>query len=262
LTLVSPYAFSQTAKVEIRTDFRKYFDAQKVDGCVVVYDLKNDRTALYNPKECNRGTVPASTFKICNSLIGLETGVLTDENHLIKWDGVKRRVDEWNQDQTLATAFQRSAFWYYQEVARRVGGQRMYDWLQKADYGNKDTTGGIGQFWLEGGLRITPVQQIDFLKRLYLNKLPFSQRSMDIVKKIMLAKQDKSYTLYAKTGWGFEGTAMVGWYVGYVETQSPNVYFFATRITSPDREHPTFGEARKKITYEVLRGLKIVDIAI
>jgi beta-lactamase class D len=214
---------------ESREEFKKYFDAFKVDGSFTMYDLKNDSFVFYNPAQFKQPFLPASTFKICNALIGLETGVIRDENFVIPWDGVVRQVVAWNKDQDLITAFRNSTVPYYQELARRVGGKRMKYWLNRAKYGNADTSGGLDKFWLSGGLRITPEQQIDFLRRLYKNELPFSARSIDIVKRIMIAKDTVGYTLRAKTGLTDQDGKSIGWYVGDLETGA-GVYFFATCI--------------------------------
>lgn len=251
-------ACKQKQKTEIRNDLKKYYDQFDVDGAFVLYDPQHDTYMLYNPEQCSQAFSPASTFKICNSLIGLETGVIQDENFVIPWDSVMRQNPNWNADQDLKTAFKNSTVWYYQELARRVGGQQMKYWLNKANYGNADTTGGIDKFWLTGGLRISPQQQIDFLKRLHDNQLPFSQRSVDIVKQIMLAKDTLGYTVRAKTGWGTEAGNDLGWYVGYVET--PNkVYYFANCIQSSDPGNTDFARARVEIVYLILDELGITN---
>ncbi|MEO8167857.1 MAG: class D beta-lactamase [bacterium] len=241
---------------EIHKEFQKYFDKENVQGSFSFYDLKKNKFIISNEKQFTQEFTPASTFKICNSLIGLETGVITDEDFVIKWDGVKRRRAEWNSDQDLKTAYKRSTVPYYQELARRVGGKRMKMWLDKANYGNRDTSGGIDKFWLDGGLRITPQQQLDFLKRLSTNQLPFSRRSVDIVKKIMIEEQTPEYILRTKTGWGKQDGKDIGWYVGYVEEKG-NAYFFATCIQTV-RAQDDFAGKRKKIARAILSDLRIL----
>jgi beta-lactamase class D len=248
----------QNQTTETRVDFKKFYDQYKVDGSFVLFDQANDKYIFYNQSQFKHPFTPASTFKICNSLIGLETGVIKDENFVISWDSVTRQITAWNQDQDLKTAFKNSTVWYYQELARRVGGERMKYWLDKSNYGNADTSGGIDKFWLTGGLRITPEQQIDFLKRLHDNKLPFSQRSMDIVKKIMIAKDTLNYIVRAKTGWGDQDNQNIGWYVGYVET-SNNVYYFANCIQSSSDDNQDFAKARIEILYQILTEMKILN---
>lgn len=243
-------------KAEVRDDFKKFFDSFNVEGSFALFDLKNDSYAFCNEAQYKQPFIPASTFKICSSLIGLETGVIKDENFVIKWDGVVRPVVAWNKDQDLKTAFKNSTVPYYQELARRVGGKRMKYWLDKAKYGNADTSGGIDRFWLSGGLRITPEQQIKFLVRLYKNELPFSTKSIDIVKRIMIAQDTVGYVLRAKTGWSEQDETSIGWYVGYLETGA-GTYFFATCVQSSDKDNPDSARSRKEITTEILKSLKL-----
>ena len=209
------------------------FEDLGIDGSIVIYDLNGDRTYEHNPERNATPFLPASTFKILNSLIALETGVIANDLAILTWDGVERSIPTWNRDLNLRTAFSVSAVWFYQVLARRIGHEQMQEWVQAADYGNQ-TIGdedAIDTFWLTGDLRITPQQQIQFLQRLYRNELPFSEGAIATVKDIMIVEQTPDYTIRAKTGWALQ--EQVGWYVGYVE-QDENVYFFATNITIRD----------------------------
>ncbi len=239
-----------------RDDLGKFYERYDVKGSFVLFDRNKQQYTFYNEPQTQQAFIPASTFKICNSIIGLETGVIADENFVIQWDSIERSNANWNKSQDMKTAFKNSTVWYYQSLARQVGGKRMKYWLDKLNYGNADTTGGIDQFWLSGGLRITPQQQIDFLKRLCNNELPVSQRTMDLVKKIMIAEQTSAYTLSGKTGWSQSGTTDIGWYVGFVETMD-NVYYFANCVQSDDMENKDFGKARTEIVFEILNALEI-----
>lgn len=244
----------QKQSVELRNDFKKYYDQYNVEGSFVLYDQNKDKFTFYNQQQFKNEFPPSSTFKICNSLIGIETGVIKDENFIIPWDSTVYWNSKWNTDQSLKSAYKNSTVWYYQELARRVGGERMNHWLKKANYGNADTSGGIDLFWLKGGLRVSPEQQIDFLKRLHDNKLPFSKRTVDIVKSIMIAKDTLDYVIRAKTGWADEEKRIVGWYVGYVE-KNGNVYYFSNCIQSSNLVHKDFAKARIDITYNILSEL-------
>jgi beta-lactamase class D len=234
-------------------ELSSYFKEYNVIGSFILYELNRDQYIRYNPERCRQEFLPASTFKILNSLIALETGVIKDENHTLKWDGTKRAVPAWNQDHNLKTAFQNSAVWYYQEIARQVGEARMKEYVTKAQYGNMDIAGGIDNFWLEGKLRITPEQQIDFLKKLYHGRLPFSERAMSLVKAIMLLEETPKYKLRGKTGWADS----IGWLVGYLE-QGDNVYFYATNIESENPDN-NFGKARYEITKNILRKMNLLE---
>ncbi len=233
-----------------RPQFGKYFQKEGVKGTFLLYDIKQNGYLVYNSQRAKSPFVPASTFKIFNSLVALETGVVRDENEVIKWDGVKRDFPQWNKDQTMRTAIKDSVVWFYQELARRIGQQRMQRYINIANYGNRDISGGIDHFWLDGGLRITPKEQIDFLVKLQQNKLPFSQRSIKIVKDIIINEKTSDYVLRGKTGW----EKQVGWYVGYLERGS-DVYFFATNM---DIANPEDAKARIAITKSILQDLGLI----
>lgn len=233
-------------------DLKKYFEEYSVTGSFVMYDLNNDKYSYYDSARCYNGFIPASTFKIPNSIIGLETGVIEDENFVIPWDGKKRR-EQWDKDLSLKDAIKVSSVPYYQELARRVGEVRMKEMLEKLNYGNKDISVGIDKFWLEGNFRISQMEQIDFLKRMRSGELPVSKRSVDIVEKIIILDVTSEQVLRGKTGWGFQDGNNIGWLVGWVE-KGGNVYFYATNIES-ERETDTFALARREITEKILREL-------
>lgn len=191
---------------------------------------------------CAERLSPCSTFKIPNSLIGLETGVIADEGFVIKWDGVKRDREEWNRDHSLASAIKVSVVWYYQELARRVGQERMQKLLSAIPYGNGDTSSGIDTFWLGRSLRISPEEQIAFLDRLRASKLPFSERSQRIVRDILVQERTPSLVYRGKTGSCGGGTAPDhGWWVGWVEKEGKPT-LFAMLLRGPGAWGP---EARR-----------------
>jgi len=237
-----------------RPDFGKYFQQAGVQGTFLLYDLKQDRYLVYNSQRANTSILPVSTFKIFNSLVALETGVIKDENEVIKWDGTLQKFPEWNKDQTMRSAIAGSVIWFYQELARRIGQERMQRYINLANYGNRDISGGIDQFWLKGGLRISPKQQIDLLVKLYQNKLPFSQRTIATVKDILINEKTNDYVLRGKTGWGWDVTPQIGWYVGYLE-QGDRVYFFALNM---DINKPEDTKARMAITKNILRSIGLL----
>ena len=140
----------------------KNFQEAKSDGCFVLYDLKRDRYIRYNSNRCKREFIPASTFKIFNSLVALETNAIANENTVVAWDGVNRTFPVWNQDQTMRTAFSRSVVWFYQDLARKIGKERMTKYIQAVGYGNQDISPKIDSFWLEGRLKISPEEQVKF----------------------------------------------------------------------------------------------------
>jgi beta-lactamase class D len=244
-----------TSRQQERPEFGQFFQAAGVNGAFVLYDQNRDTYLVYQPERVDTPYLPASTFKIFNSLVALETGVIKDENVVIPWDGVDRGVPEWNQDLNMRSAIQYSAFWFYQELARRIGPERMQQYIDRVGYGNGNIGGGIDHFWLDGDLRISARQQVDFLRRLYNNDLPFSQRTMDIVKDILIVKKTPDYTLRAKAGWVVLPEYQLGWWVGYLE-QNDDVYFFALNL---DIVKPGDENARMSVTKDILRSLDLLD---
>lgn len=256
LTIVCP------AKDELRPDFKKYFDEYNLTGTFVLFDTNDKKYIRYNPQRAKQPRIPASTFKIANSLIGLETGLIPGENYVFKWDGKPRLLKDWEKDFDLKGAFQASCVPCYQGLARKIGAERMRKYLNKLNYGNKNISGGIDQFWLTGGLRISPDEEVNFLRELYAEKLPISKRSQQIVKKIMLREEKPTYKIYGKTGWqtddlsGSGGKYSIGWYVGFLE-QNDNVYFFALNVET-DNTQKSFAAARMEITNKILKNLKLL----
>ncbi|UZR98602.1 class D beta-lactamase [Chondrinema litorale] len=237
----------------VKHHFKKY----KENGSIVIYNQNKDSFFYYDSARCSQQFIPASTFKIFNSLVAFETGVIPDTSFIMKWDGVKRNYDSWNQDLNIAKAFKYSAVWFYQEIARQVGEEKMQYYIDKNHYGNQNIQGGIDMFWLDGELRISQLEQIDLLRKLYHNELEFSNKNQDLVKAIMLNEKNDKYALYAKTGWSVINQMNYGWFVGWVERDG-NVYYFATNISAKNADKD-FGADRKNITFEVLKDFKIID---
>ncbi len=236
---------------------QSYYDAHRVDGAFILTNIRTGETVTQNAADLETAHTPASTFKITNSLIGIETGVIPNLEYTMQWDSVVRRVPIWNQDTDLNLAFKNSTVWYYQELATRVGLDSMQYWVDKLDYGNMDISGGITEFWLTGGLKITPKEQINFLKRLIENDLPMSERSIDLVKELMILEETPKYTLRGKTGWGIENNLDIGWFVGYIEVNN-ETYAFANCIQCDNPNNQNFGTARKEIVKSILKDLILI----
>lgn len=236
-------------------EFGKYFDEYGIKGSFMMFDLNNSRSLFVDSARCMERFIPASTFKIPNSIIGLETGVIADENFVIPWDGKSRRKD-CDRDLSLKEAIKYSCVAYYQELARRVGEEKMKEMLRKFNYGNMEISGGIDMFWLEGGLRISQAEQIEFLKKVYKYELPVSKRSIDIVKSIIVLDSNENYILRGKTGWGFQDNKNIGWLVGWLETGG-NAYFYAINIES-EKETELFAPSRRAITEKIFRDLGLM----
>ncbi len=162
-------------RAKVDDSLKKYFDDNKVDGCFTMLSNNDGKVTVYNLTLDTTRLLPASTFKIVNSLIGLETGIITDEKMVIKWDGIKRSNEDWNKDMNMEQAFKVSCVPYYQEVARRIGKDTMQLWLDSVGYGNKNIGNIIDSFWLNNNLKISADEQLGLVKRLYFDQLPFQK---------------------------------------------------------------------------------------
>lgn len=205
-------------RIHDKPEWGKHFEAQGIkNGCFIIREHNHEAVYFYNKERCLQRFTPASTFKIFNSLVALETAVAPDESLIIKWDSVTREVPEWNKDLNMREAFKVSAVPYYQEIARRIGPDLMQHYLDTSNYGNKNMKGGIDQFWLNDSLQISADEQLGFLKRMYFAELPFAERTQRIVKSLMLQEETPAYKLYYKTGWGSNAKNDVMWVVGFAE---------------------------------------------
>lgn len=241
--------------VTVDESLGKYFKDNNVEGCFALFNNGNGKFTIYNlDRYKDSAYLPASTFKIVNSLIGLQTGVISDPQMVIKWDSVVRSVPEWNKDLTMREAFRVSAVPYYQEVARRIGKDTMQFWLDTLHYGTTKIKTPIDTFWLDNSLKITPDEELGLVKRLYFQQLPFFSNYQDSVKKIMLFEDNPAYRLGYKTGWGqTENGNQLGWMVGWIE-ENGHPYFFVLNMESADK-NIDMPAVRMKILKDILSQL-------
>ncbi len=231
-------------------DLKPFFEGY--DGAFVLLDLNTNKYIRYNKERCAKRFSPCSTFKIFNSLAGLDCKVVSGPDDKKKWDGKKRMLDSWNRDHTLQSAIQESAVWYFQELAKDIGEARMKKYIHSVGYGNEDISGGITKFWLGDSLTISADEQVTFLKRLYNNDLPFSRESMEAVKKMIVVSDDGSSVMRGKTGTSMtDKKTTLGWFVGYV-IEDGKPYIFATNISADDK---ATGRQARTITRSILHTL-------
>lgn len=222
-------------QIVMRDDLEKAFKEIGTDGTFVMLELSKNRMTVVNAARHLRGFLPASTFKIPNALIALETGVIKDAAHpVFKWDGTKREFEAWNKDHTPASAFRASAVWVFQDIARQITSTRMRVYVSQFGYGNRDIGGNEDSFWLDGKLRISALQQVEFLERLYIGKLPVHPKNVQTVKDMMFLEKIGDATLRGKTGWIPSGDNKIGWFVGWVE-RGGETYIFALNL-DPNEE--------------------------
>jgi beta-lactamase class D len=248
----------QKASFDTSYLLKAIFDKYDMTGTIFLLDPLEQRSMGYNSARWDSGYLPASTFKIPNSLIGLETGVV-DTGYIFPWNGEKRRLPQWDKEMKLKEAFKVSCVPCYQELARKIGSERMSDYITKFGYGRMEISKeNLDRFWLEGNSRITPRQQTDFLQKLHDETLPLKLSTMRQVKDIMVNEKTEKYTLYAKTGWAVRDGNNYGWFVGWVETGG-KVYYFATLIEPLNRHDlKDFASIRKQLTIEVFKFFNIL----
>lgn len=235
-------------------------DGALVKGTILMYDAVEEVYYSNDFTLCDQGHLPASTFKIPNTLIALETVVVEGEETSFPWDGQRRDLKVWEQDLTLSQAFHYSCVPCYQEIARKIGSERMNEWLARFNYGAMVVTPeNIDRFWLEGDSKISPFQQVDFLKRFYFEELPLSKDTYATMKNIMVVEGNEDWVLSGKTGWSIREGHNTGWFVGYLE-KAGKVYFIATCIQPEEAFNmDMFNIIRRQISMEAFRILQIIE---
>lgn len=251
--------------------WRAHFDSAGVTGAILLYEPDTDRYRTSDRRRAETAYRPASTFKIFTALAAIDAGAAAGPDEVFPWDGEDRCVAGWNRNLSLRTAYHASAFWLYQRFARQIGEKRMRNWLRQARYGNQDLGGGIDRFWLDGGLRTSLVDHVEFLRRLRGRTLPFTVTAVEAVLDVMVDDQGEGFVLRGKTGWarrlnaagdrfadcppagrGDLGPSVdpeIGWYVGYIE-RGERVVFFALNL---DIREAADASARREIVRRVLR---------
>jgi len=237
-----------------RPEWAQYFMAAGVSGTIVVVDERTTPVSqwVHAAERARTRYLPASTFKIPHGLFALDAGIVRDEFQVFRWDGTRYDIESWNRDQDLRSSMRNSTVWVYQQFARAIGEPQEQRYLQSIGYGNADPSGGIDRFWLDGNLRVSAVEQIAFLQRLYRNELPFRVEHQRLVKDVMIVEAGREWILRAKTGWQARLQPQIGWWVGWVEWREGPVYF-ALNIEMPSgaKDLPK----REEIAREVLRSI-------
>ena len=270
LVLLVPVLFFAACSMNnVTTDdsLKKYFDEHQVEGTFALLDNGTNEFKVYNlPRFRDSSYLPASTFKIINSLIGLQTGKIVNDSMIINWDGIDRGRSECNRDMNMYDAFRISCPPWYMELARRIGKDTMQTWLDSLGYGKKENgqfkiQENLDTFWLDNSVKITPDEQLGLVKKLYFNQLPFHRVNQEIVKNAMLFENNANYKLSYKTGWGTrENGNQLGWIIGWIE-ENRHPYFFVMNIESPDKSIDMAGIRIKMLKdiltqYEFFKGIK------
>lgn len=210
-------------------ELEKCFTTHGVQGTFALLDLATDTVVVWNEARAKERFTPASTFKIANSLIGLDTGAVKSVDEVLPYGGKPQRFKHWERDMHLRDAIKASNVPIYQELARRIGLERMRARVKKLGYGNMEIGNVVDRFWLDGPLAISAVEQTEFLGRLVEGKLLVNPEAVRAVKEITLLEKTETYELHGKTGWHMDEKRQIGWWVGWVERDG-KAYPFALNI--------------------------------
>lgn len=243
---------------------KEYFENCKTNGSIAIFDYQKKEWLVSDTISVKKETLPASTFKIINLLIALETKMIKDENEVMKWVGKTDTLKYGYRpgiyhNMTIKEAFEVSAGWVFVELAKKIGKENYKKYLSLCHYGNGNLSQEDPDFWNFGSFSVSPVNQVEFLKKLYEEKLPFSKRNMQIVKRVMITEKGREYIIRSKTGWTRDQGINTGWWIGYIENPQ-GTYFFATRLLQERKfSGSNFGECRKEITKTALKDLYIIN---
>lgn len=204
---------------------------QGINGTFVLFDSGADSTVVvHNPERAQIRFLPASTYKIPNTLIALETGVADGPDFTLARDSSLAPEQDWwpeawaRDHHTLRTALPNSVVWYYQELARRIGAEQMQQFVNRLEYGNRD----------------------------------ISERNAAVTRDLLVIEETPGYRLSGKTGWVMPvdpSEPQIGWFVGYLE-RGENVCFFALNI---DIEEDEDAAMRIPIVKNILHDLGLME---
>lgn len=223
------------------------------DGCAVVYDLNADQYMVYNEPEVTRRVPPCSTYKIYSALNALEQGIITPESNTVSWDGTQYSFDIWNQDQTLNSAMQGSVNWYFQTLDKKAGTEQMEDFFTEIGYGDGSLGDDPDSYWNGSGIKISALEQVELLVKLYSNVFGFGDANIAAVKDSMVLNDTG---LYGKTGTGrLDDINVAGWFIGFVQTDA-NTYFFAVYLNS---DSGADGAMAYETAQNILENMNIIE---
>jgi len=223
--------------------------------CIAIYSENSGQYLVHNMEQCQQRLSPCSTFKIPNTLIGLESGVLSGAEDSKQWDGTVHSRKVLNEDHDLSSAIKFSVVWYFQDVALDVGPDRMQAALDSYDYGNRDISGGQDHFWLSSSLQISALEQIRFMRALDRTELAASPANQQALTALMLQDyrlpEDFEGELYGKTGSCIGGEVDHGWFAGFLH-RGEDAFTFAVNIKGEGK----MGWDARKIILRVLQDMR------
>ena len=224
------------------------------EGSFVLYNSRENTWSVYDPDNARKRISPNSTYKIYDALLGLESGVISPESSVISWNGEACPFEAWEGDQDLNSAMKNSVNWYFQSIDSQLGSDSIKSFLHTIQYGNQQTGSDMDLYWTDSSLKISPLEQVELLKKFNENEFHFSPDNISAVKKALQLSSSDAGNFFGKTGTGrINNRDVNGWFVGYVET-SDNTYYFSVNIKADSNAS---GSAAAKIAMSVLSDLEI-----
>ena len=243
----------KVSRIDLSACFNGY------EGSFVLYDWKGCTWKIYDMEHATLRTSPNSTYKIYAALFGLEEGVIAPDDSFMAWDGTDYPFEAWNRNQDLLSAMQSSVNWYFEEIDMQIGSSAIQDYIRKIGYGNEIVNANLSAYWMQGTLKISPVEQVELLTALHNNRFDFAPENINAIKNSICLFSSENFSpesknFYGKTGTGrVDGQDVNGWFVGLLETTG-NTYFFATNIQAA--ENATGGKA-SEISLSILSHMGI-----
>lgn len=239
-----------TESPPVADQFRK----ANVVGTFVLLDPRSGKMTGYNEERASARFVPASTFKIANSVIGLTVGAVQDVDEILSYGGQPQPVKEWERNMSLREAITMSNVAIYQTLARRIGLNRMTAFVETLGYGNTNIGQAVDRFWLDGPLQISAIEQVNFLEKLADHRLPVSEAAQAQTQEILLKENNENWGLWAKSGWQNFPKEGVGWWIGWVNLRGIN-YPFALNM---DMKNAEMGPVREGLARACLKSLGLL----
>jgi beta-lactamase class D len=227
-------------------------------GCFLLEELESGKViSESDPSFCSERAWACSSFKVALAAMGFDSGVLKDENTTFKWDGTRQPIKTWERDHSARTWLEESVVWYSRKLTPLLGLEKIGRYLKDFQYGNRDFSGGLTRAWLSSTLKISPREQVAFLRRLARKQLKITEKAAEQTLALLpVALDGADKRVAGKTGSGFSWQDQasrsgkpfrVGWYVGYA-TVHGRKYAFAALLRMPSEKGKlefAGGEARR-----------------
>ena len=207
--------------------------AHSAERCLAVADAATGKW-LVHEGVCDKRLPPMSTFKLPLALMGYDAGVLRDAHTPVLpfRQGYADWRPVWRQSHDPTSWMKESVVWYSQQLTLRLGAERFADYTKRFGYGNADVSGdpgkhnGLSDAWLGSSLRISPDEQIAFLRRVLQRDLGLKPQAYELSATLVRwPEQVGGWQVFGKTGSGSDGGRKLGWYIGWLERDGRRVVF-------------------------------------